>query len=67
MSQFKHKKFVLGEKSKELKPADEISALNFWLHHYVLPDEKFEVAALIKARIDKLKIIAIGFYDSPAS
>ncbi len=51
---YKKKKFVRGEKSKELKPEAEISALNHWLHSIVLPEENYELASLIKSQIDRI-------------
>lgn len=53
---YKKKKFLRGEKSKELKPEAEISALNHWLHSMVLPEENYELAALIKSRLDKIEL-----------
>ena len=54
---FKKKKFVLGEKSASLQPEVEIKGLTILLELVLSSDdEDYEMAALIKSRIDKIEL-----------
>jgi len=55
MFAFKKKKFLLKEKSKELKPETEILGLNTLLQ-LVLQEEKYETAAIIHSRLKEIEL-----------